>query len=67
MYNLLPTFAVLFPNIDTDALPDPGLFREAINSAGEEVLEKLRKDSVQYLLQNPSNSLLFIFNLAKAR
>jgi hypothetical protein len=65
LYNFLRIFAVLFPNVDTKGIPVSKLFQKNINSVGEEELEKLRKEFVSHLLENPANSVFFIFSLAK--
>ena len=64
-YNFLHTFKVSFPNVDTNAMPNPKLFQEAINSMGEHELEELRKQGVRFLLENPSTGVFFIFSLSK--
>jgi hypothetical protein len=64
-YNFLHTFKVSFPDVDTNAMPDPKLFQEAINSIGEQELEELRKQGVRFLLENPSTGVFFIFSLSK--
>lgn len=65
LYDFLKMFSELFPNIDRNTIPDSDLFQQAINLAGEEELEELRKVMVRYLLENPYASIFFIFSLSK--
>jgi hypothetical protein len=69
-YKFLDAFKVLFHNdtnaiMDTNTMPDRKLFREAINSRTEQELEELKEQFVRHLMENPSNSVFFIFSLAK--
>jgi hypothetical protein len=56
-YNILPVFGQVFPEIKTDAMPDPQIFQEAIKSVGEDDFEQLRKEFVNLLMENPLSGL----------
>ena len=64
-YNLLTRFGELFPEINTDAIPNPQQFQEAIKPVGQDELEQMRKEFVSYLIENPLGGLFFIFSLAE--
>ena len=55
-------FKAPFPEIDASTMPDPKLFQQSINSLGEQELEKIRNETLQYFLENPNASLFFIFS-----
>jgi hypothetical protein len=63
--NLLPIFGELLPEVNTDTIPNPQLFQEAIKSVGQDELERHRKEFVNYLLENPLSGLFFVFSLAE--
>jgi hypothetical protein len=64
-YNFLTRFGELFPEINTDAIPNPQQFQEAIKSVGQDELEQMRKEFVSDLLENPLGGFFFIFSLAE--
>jgi hypothetical protein len=41
-YNLLPVFGEIFPEINTDSMPNPQQFQEAIKSVGQDSLDQLK-------------------------
>jgi hypothetical protein len=66
-YDFLQVFKVLLPtdlSINNTML-DVKSFQEGFNAISEEDLGEYRKQFVQYLLENPSAGIFFIFNLAK--
>jgi hypothetical protein len=65
MYDFLQTFKAILPNLDANMVPDPKTFKEQINATEGKELEKLRKELVQHLLENPSSCVLVIFSLTK--
>jgi hypothetical protein len=64
-YDFLQTFKVIFPNLDSNTVPDPKTFKERINATKSKELENIRKELVQHLLENPSSCVLLIFSLTK--
>jgi hypothetical protein len=64
-YDSLPKFGEPFPEINTDAIPNPESFQKAFKSAGQDELEFHRKEFVNRLLENPLGGLIFMFSLAE--
>jgi hypothetical protein len=63
-YKFLTTFGALFPKINTNSMPDPRLFQEAIKSVGQDEQEQMRKEFVSHLLENPLSGFFFMFSLS---
>jgi hypothetical protein len=64
-YDFLQIFKVMFPNMNTNAIPDPKTFKEQIDATEGKELEKIRKELVQHILENPSSCVLLTFSLSK--